>query len=66
MLLAQRKFHVLGWVVLHMTLGTLKCPHSYSIATSVHKYFFKTNTQIFKAYYSNIGWGKQWKSSKSP
>lgn len=48
-----------------MTLGTLKYPYSYSIVTLLRKYFFKTNTQIFKAYYFNIGWVERWKSSKS-
>lgn len=65
MLLAWRKFHVLGRVVFHMTPGTLKYPYSYSIVTFLHKYFLKTNTQVFKAYYFNIGWGEQWKYSKS-
>lgn len=65
MLLAWRKFHVLRQVLFHMTLGTLKYPYSYSKVTFFHPYFLKTNTQIFKAYYFNIGWGEQWKSSKS-
>lgn len=48
-----------------MLLGTLKYPYSYSLVTFLHEYFFKTNTQIFKVYDFNIGWGEQWKSSKS-
>lgn len=40
MLLACRKFHVLGQVVFHMTPGTLKCPYSYSIVTFLPFLFF--------------------------